>query len=58
MLRSKVKITGTKTRYALPSAPAATEWKRSLQITSFRSRLNHSVAVGGDFGGLCAVYVW
>ena len=31
---------------------------RSLQITSFSSRREHSVAAGGDFDGLRAVYVW
>jgi len=40
---------------------------RSLQITSFSSRWDHSVAAGGEgnaqtdsgpFGGLRAVYVW
>jgi len=31
---------------------------RSPQITSVSSRWDHSVASRGDFGGLCAVYVW
>jgi len=41
--------------------PLPWQWRnrtRSLQITLCSSRRDHSVAAGGDFGGLHAVYVW
>jgi len=39
-------------------SPATTERNALAAMTSCSGRRNNSVAAGGDFGGLRAVYVW
>jgi len=57
MSRSKVKVTRDKRAVHSHHPLAAMEWK-ALTANISSSRRDYSIAAGGDFGGLCAVYVW
>jgi len=49
---------GTNNMLCTPVIPAAMEWKVLAADNAMHNRRCHSVAAGGDFGGLRAVYVW
>jgi len=57
--RSKVNVTTDKNARGNSVTPRQQRnGTRLLQMTSHSSGRHHSIAAGGDFGGVLAVYVW